>query len=144
MQAKRTVLRLEQKLEILKPLEKGLSQHVVKEKLVVPKSTVADIWKDRHKIHEAIASSESPALSNKKRCAIRSPKFDLVDEACWICQQRSKGAPVSGVLLQEKAVSKGQKELQLLEFSYRKKLDAWYQECPVKRTNFIISLWSFL
>ncbi len=99
---KRTVLRLEQKLEILKPLEK--SQRVVGEKFGVPKSTVADIWKDRHKIHEAIASSESPALSNKKRCVIRSPKFDLVDEACWswFCQQRLKGAPVSGVL-QEKS-----------------------------------------
>ncbi len=104
---KRTVLTLEKKLEILKPLEKGLSQRVVAEKFGVPKSSVADIWKGRQKIQDAITSSESPAFSNKKRCIIRPPKFDLVDEACWrwFSQQRSKGAPVSGVLLQEKARS---------------------------------------
>jgi len=40
---KRAVHTLEKKLEILKKLEKGLSQRVVKEKFSVPKSTVADI-----------------------------------------------------------------------------------------------------
>ena len=41
----------------------------------------------------------------KKRCVVREPKFDLIDSACWkwFRQQRAKGAPVSGVLLQEKA-----------------------------------------
>ncbi len=104
---KRSVLTLEKKLEILKELEKGLSQRVVGEKFGVAKSTVADIWKDRQKIINAISSSESPAFSNKKRCIIRPPRFELVDEACWrwFCQQRSKGAPVSGVLIQEKARS---------------------------------------
>ena len=102
---KRAVLTLEKKLQVLKELDKGLSQRLVGEKQGIAKSTVADIWKDREKIITAIASSESPALANKKRCIIRLPKYDLVDEACWkwFCQQRSKGAPVSGVLLQEKA-----------------------------------------
>ena len=104
---KRSVLDLETKLEIVKELEKGTSQRTVDDKFGVAKSTVADIWKDRKKIADAIASSESPSFSNKKRCIIRHRKFDLVDEACWkwFCQQRSKGAPVSGVLLQEKARS---------------------------------------
>ncbi len=55
---KRSVLTLEKKLEILKKLEKGLSQRVVGEKFGVAKSTVADIWKDRQKIINAISSSE--------------------------------------------------------------------------------------
>lgn len=104
---KRSVLTLEKKLNIVRELEKGISQRVVGEKFGVAKSTVADIWKDREKLSAATSSSESPAFYSKKRCIVRPPKFQLVDEACWkwFCQQRSKGAPVSGVLLQEKAKS---------------------------------------
>ena len=36
---------LVKKLEILKQLDKGLSQRVVGEKFTVPKSAIADIWK---------------------------------------------------------------------------------------------------
>ena len=91
---------METKLEIVKAVEKGSSQRIVGEKFGVAKSTVAEIWKDRKK-------SDSTSFVNKKRCIIRNPKFHLVDEASWkwFCQQRSKGAPVSGVLLQEKARS---------------------------------------
>ena len=104
---KRSAHTLETKLEIVKALEKGDSQRLVGQKFSIAKSTVADIWRDREKITDTVASSESPAFANKKRCVIRHPKFDLVDEACWkwFCQQRSKGAPVSGVLLQKKARS---------------------------------------
>ena len=98
---------LETKLEIMKALEKGDSQRLVGQKFGIAKSTIADIWRDHEKITDSVASSESPAFANKKRCVIRHPKFDLVDEACWkwFCQQCSKGAPVSGMLLQEKAYS---------------------------------------
>ena len=92
---------------MVKALENRESQQNIGKKFGVSKSTVADIWKERMNIAEAIASSDSQAYTNKKRCSIRSPKFNLVDEACWkwFCHQRSKGAPVSGVLLQEKAHS---------------------------------------
>ncbi len=102
---KRAVLTLEKKFNIVKELEKGISQRAVGEKFGVAKSTVADIWKDRAKLSAAASSSESPAYSYKKHCIVCPPKFQLVDEACWkwFSQQRSKGAPISGVLLQEKA-----------------------------------------
>ena len=104
---KRSVLTLETKLEIVKALEKGTSQQVVGDKFGVAKSTIANIWKDHKRTADSIAFSESPAFTNKKCYIIRHPKFHLVDEACWMwfCQQRSKGAPVSGALLQEKARS---------------------------------------
>ena len=98
---KRAVLTLENKLEIVQSLEKGASQRVIGEKFGAAKPTIADIWKDHQKISDAVSASEAPAFVNKKRCIIRPAKFDLVDEACWkwFCQQRSRGAPVSGVLL---------------------------------------------
>ena len=84
-----------------------LRREVLKELLVrnleFAKSTIADIWKDCKQISDSVSASESLAFT-KKRCTIHHAKYDLVDEACWklFCQQRSKGAPVSGVLLQEK------------------------------------------
>ena len=93
---------LETKLEIVHAHKKGTSQRLVGDKFGVAKSTITDIWKDRKKI------SESPAFANKKHCIIHHPKFHLVDsKACWkwFCLQHFKGAPVSGVLLQEKAHS---------------------------------------
>ena len=89
---KRTTHTLETKLEIVKALEKGDSQRLVGQKFGIAKSAIADILRDREKITDSVASSESPAFANKKRCVIRHPKFNLVDEACWkwFCQQRSK------------------------------------------------------
>ena len=71
----------------------------------VPKSTVADTWKQREKIECHMSSSDCPALA-KKRCIVRVGQFKKLDKACftWFVQQRSKGAPVSVPLLQEKAL----------------------------------------
>ena len=90
-------------MEIVRELQNGHSQRAIAEKDGVAKSTVGDIWKYRQKINDCISSSES-LMYAKKRCVVREPKFDLIDSACWkwFCQQRAKGATVSGVLLQEK------------------------------------------
>ena len=101
---KRAVLTLAKKMEIVRELQNGHSQRAIAEKYGVAKSTVGDIWKYRQKLDDCISSSESLVYA-KKRCVVHEPKFNLVDSACWkwFCQQRAKGAPVSGVLLQEKA-----------------------------------------
>ena len=71
----------------------------------VLKSTAADRWKQREKIKCHVSSSDCPALA-KKRCIIREGQFEKLDKArfTWYMQQHSKGAPVSGPLLQEKAL----------------------------------------
>ena len=129
---KRSVLTLEMKLNIVRALEKGTSQRVVGKKFSVAKLTVADIWKDRQKISDCIASSESPSYA-KKRCIIRDAKYDLMDDACWkwFSQQRSKGAPVSGPLMQEKALSFFQKLYPDADPKIRAILR--YGQCPVPR-----------
>ena len=79
-------------MEIVGALDNGTVQRQVATKFGVAKSTVADIWKDRQKLSTFTLASESCSYA-KKRCIIREPKFDLVDDACWkwFCQQRARG-----------------------------------------------------
>ncbi len=46
------------------------------------------------------------SLSNQKRCIVRDPNYEKLNQAChvWFLQQRSKGAPISGSVLKEKAL----------------------------------------
>ena len=52
-----------------------------------------------------MSTSDCPTFA-KKRCIVREAKFEELEKACytWFMQQRSKGAPVSGPLLKEKAM----------------------------------------
>jgi len=70
----------------------------------IPKSTVGDIWRERDKIEAHVSASENPLFA-KKHCIMRDPHFEKLDEACylWFQKQGSKGSPISGPLLQEKA-----------------------------------------
>ena len=71
----------------------------------IPKSTVADVRKVREKIERHVSASDNPSFA-KKRCIVKEANFEKLDKAVynWFIQQRSKGAPVSGPLLQEKAL----------------------------------------
>ena len=99
---KRSVVTLEKKLKVIALLKDGKSQRSVSAIFKIPKSTVADIWKQRVKIESHVLSSDCPAFA-KKRCIVREGQFEKLDKACytWFMQQRSKGAPVPGPLLQE-------------------------------------------
>ena len=99
------MLSLEKKLEIIAELRKGKSQRLASVQFGIPKSTVGDIWKEREKIETHVSASENPSFA-KKRCIVREPHFDKLDQACylWFQHQRSKGAPVSGPLIQEKSL----------------------------------------
>ncbi len=69
----------------------------------VPKST--DTWKGREKIESYVSASECPSLA-KRQCIIRDTNYEKLYQAChvWFLQQRSKGAPVLGLVLREKAM----------------------------------------
>ena len=102
----RSVLTLEKNLEIIGELKKGKSVRCVSRLYDVPnKSTVGDIWKDREKIEKHMTTGYCPSLA-KKRCIVRNVNFEKLDQAChvWCLQHRSKGAPLSGPLLREKAL----------------------------------------
>ena len=102
---KRSVMSLEKKLDIIAEVRQGKSQRAVADRFGVAKSTVGDIWKNKEKIETHVTASANPALA-KRRCIVRDAHFQKLDEACylWFQQQRAKGAPVSGPLVQEKAL----------------------------------------
>ena len=99
-----SIVTLEMKLDVIRMLEYGKFQRSVSAVFNIPKSTIADIWKQREKITAHISSNSCPA-SAKKRCIVTEGQFQQLDKAChtWLVQQCSKGAPISGPLLREKA-----------------------------------------
>ena len=56
---KRSVITLEKKLAVVDELKKEKSQRCVADLYSLPKSTVADIWKDRDKIQSFTAVSRT-------------------------------------------------------------------------------------
>ena len=93
------------KLNIIAELQKGKSQRLVSDIFHVSRSTVNDIWRQREKIEQYITCCDNPTLV-KKQCIVRQVHFPELDKAyhIWFLQQRSKGAPVSGPILQEKSL----------------------------------------
>ena len=63
--------------------------------------------KDQKKFENFVSQSECPTKA-KKKSIVRKAKFEELEKACylWFSQQHSKGAPVSGPLLKEKAIQK--------------------------------------
>ena len=101
----KSIITLEKKLEVIKELREGISQRCVADLYSLPKSTVGDIWKDREKMQNHVSSSDCSSFA-KRRHIVREAHFEKLDKACNLCflQQRSKGAPVSGPELKEKAL----------------------------------------
>ena len=82
---KRSVVTLERKLDVIRMLEDGKSQWSVSAVFNIPKSTIADIWKQRAKTTAHISSSSCPAYA-KKMFIVREGQFQQLDKAChaWL------------------------------------------------------------
>ncbi|XP_062499058.1 jerky protein homolog-like [Corticium candelabrum] len=101
---KRVNLSIEQKIEILEKLDRGISNTAIASEYSIGKSTVTDIQKSRSKITQfAVEAKDSSSF--KKRCIVRRADDDQFDKAMhlWFTQERHKGTPLSGVVVMEKA-----------------------------------------
>ncbi|XP_067387794.1 jerky protein homolog-like [Emydura macquarii macquarii] len=101
---KRVTLSIDTKLEILKKLDNGVRLSNIAIEYGIGKSTVTDIRKSQEKIKQFAKEAEDSGAV-KSRCIVRKAAADDFDKAMhlWFAQERSKGTPISGVMVTEKA-----------------------------------------
>ncbi|XP_046386326.1 jerky protein homolog-like [Ischnura elegans] len=101
---KRKTLSLQQKVELLKKLDRGVSVLKLREEYGVGQSTIYDIKGQREKLLQFVSESDSLAGISKRR-NIRGPSNNEVDKVVyeWFRQRRSEGVPISGGIIMEKA-----------------------------------------
>lgn len=102
---KRVVLAIEKKLEIIKKFDNGASVKNLVIQYGVGDQTVRDILKNKTKILEFSATSDSVSGMSKRK-TMKTATYDELDKAMvlWFNQQRAQGIPVSGVVCAAKAL----------------------------------------
>ena len=103
MSVKRRVMTLKDKLSVVEMRDKGYSYARIAAEFQIGKSTVFDIVKQKDKLRSYIAECETYDGSSRKK--MRVADDDGLDRAVYLCftQERSKGCPISGPLVMEKA-----------------------------------------
>ena len=101
---KRVVLTIEQKLKIIEKLKKGAKRADLAKEYNVGESTITDIKKREIKLTEFAVEMDCVEASETRKVARLSdnPKLDRALKL-WFIQERSKGCPISGPILMEKA-----------------------------------------
>lgn len=102
---KRVVLSIDQKIEVLKLIDKGTSYTIIMEKFGIGRSTVANIKKKRSSLMDFRRQmKEMGTVRTVKTMKLsEDPKLDQA-VLVWFKQKRAEGIPISGGLLCEKAV----------------------------------------
>ena len=92
--------KLIQKCQIIRQIEKGMTNKEASEKFGVPKNTISTWMKNKDKLFEGLEQSSSDA---KK---MRRFDYEQVDKAVfkWFSLQRSQNFPIDGLILKEKAL----------------------------------------
>ena len=92
--------KLIQKCQIIRQIEKGMTNKEASEKFGVPKNTISTWMKNKNKLFEGLEQSSSDA---KK---MRGCDYEQVDKAVfkWFSLQRSQNVPIDGPILKEKAL----------------------------------------
>ena len=92
--------KLIQKCQIIRQIEKGMTNKEASEKLDVPKNTISTWMKNKDKLFEGLEQSSSDA-KKMRRC-----DYEQVDKAVFksFSLQRSQNVPIDGPILKEKAL----------------------------------------
>ena len=92
--------KLIQKCQIIRQIEKGMTNKEASEKFGVPKNTISTWMKNKNKLFEGLEQSSSDA-KKMRRC-----DYEQADKAVfkWFSLQRSQNVPIDGPMLKEKAL----------------------------------------
>ena len=92
--------KLIQKCQIIRQIEKGMTNKEASEKFGVPKNTISTWMKNKDKLFEGLEQSSSDA-KKMRRC-----DYEQVDKAVfkWFSLQRSQNVPIDGLILKEKVL----------------------------------------
>lgn len=102
---KRKFVSVQTKLKAIKRLDKGETIKKLAAEYGVGEVTVGDWRRNRLKI-EQFCSQACSEDSAQRRKSMKKAEYEKTSQALylWFCQQREKGSPISGPMLQEKAV----------------------------------------
>ncbi|XP_030747800.1 jerky protein homolog-like [Sitophilus oryzae] len=100
---KKIVVPIEEKLKAIRRIQAGETIKIVERDYGVGEVTVGDGNRNRTKVEEWCIKQAS---SSSRRKSIKKGVYEKVNEALftWFTQQRSKGVPLSGPILQQKAI----------------------------------------
>lgn len=103
---KNVVVTMEKRLEALGRIDKGESIKSIASYYGVGTSTVSD-WKKNRKNIEDFCYKMISKDSLDNRCKAKKAKNETLDEALfvWFCAERGRGLPLSGPIIQQKALS---------------------------------------
>lgn len=92
-----------QKCQIIREIEKGMSNKEAAEKYKIPKNTISTWMKNKHKILQSLEEQKTASGSKK----VRGCDYEQIDKAVfkWFTVQRSQNIPIDGNLIKEKALS---------------------------------------
>ena len=103
MSQKRKVLTLKDRIHVIEKVEKGKSCRCVAVEMSVGKTQVQSIVRDRKSIRQQWETCRS---GPKQKYQSRKVQYDDIDRAVWewFVEARSRNIPVSGRLIQERAL----------------------------------------
>ena len=110
MASKRKAISVDEKVCVIRAIEKGEKKSDVGRRFELSQSTVATIWKNQKTILQA-------ALEGNSSKKLRKPKFEDLDQAMlsWFNNQRQNNVPISGPIVKAKA-EKFANQLGIIDF----------------------------
>jgi hypothetical protein len=103
---RRHVLTIQQNVEVLRKIDRGLSVSRLRREYGVGQSTIYDIKAQKNQILQSVAESYSMAGISKRK-TLRGPNNIDLDKVVYesFLQRTSEGIPISGPMLMEKEKS---------------------------------------